>query len=114
MWGGIGDSTLINASTALPTILYHGNSDIVVPYDIGRYGSICDNYPYIFGSACVYRQTLAAGKPAVLNTALNANHGPKEFWYKITMSNTACFFKKVIQGTASSNAYTNAKAGCRN
>ncbi len=114
MWGGLTDSTLINARKALPVILYHGSNDMVVPYDIGRYGTICESYPYVYGSACAYRQTIAAGKTAVLNTAVGANHGPKEFWYKITMSNTACFFRKIINAEPiRNNTFTNAKAGCR-
>jgi len=114
MWGGLGDSTMITPANALPTIFYHGSADPVVPYDAGRYGTLCDNYPLIFGSACLYRQTIAAGKPAVLNTSVGGTHGPKEFWYKITMSNTACFFKRVMEGTAGSNSFTNTKVGCRN
>lgn len=114
MWGALPDSTLITPAIAVPTILFHGSADYVVPYDVGRYGTICDKYPLMYGSACVYRKTLAAGKPAVLNTAVGGNHGPKEFYSKIAMSNTACFFKRVMEGTATSNSFTNAKAGCRN
>ena len=106
MWGGLSDSTLINRKSAVPTIFYHGTSDIVVPYDIGRFGTVCDNYPYIFGSACLYRQTVAAGKVAVLNTSVGGKHGPKEYWYKVTMSNTACFFKKIMSNTASAHSLT--------
>ena len=113
MWGALPDSSLITPATAVPTIFFHGNADMVVPYDVGRYGSICENYPLMYGSACLYRQTIAAGKPAVLNTSIGGNHGPKEFWYKITMSNTACFFRKVMAGIAVSNTFTDAKRGCQ-
>ena len=113
MWGGLSDSTLVTPAKALPTIFYHGTADMIVPYNIGHYGTICEKYPLMFGSACMYRQTLAAGQPAVLNISEGGNHGPKEFYSKITMSNTACFFRQVMAGTAVSNTFKDAKAGCR-
>lgn len=114
LWGALADSTLITSKNALPTIFYHGTNDMVVPYDQGRFGSICENYPVMYGSACIFRRTVAAGKAAILNVAEGANHGPKQFYAKITMSNTACFFKQVIQGNAlNSKKYTDAKPGCR-
>lgn len=114
MWGALLDSAEITPATAVPTILFHGDADFVVPYDIGRFGSVCDRYPLMLGSACIYRQTLAAGKAVVLNRSIGGVHVPKEFNSKITMSNTACFFRKVMAGTAASNNYSDAKAGCRN
>ncbi|UKT64950.1 alpha/beta hydrolase [Pedobacter mucosus] len=114
MWGAIADSTLITKENAIPTIFYHGTDDIIVPFDTGRFGTYCDKYPLMFGSACVYRRTIAAGKAAILNVAKGANHGPKEFYSKVTMSNTACFFHQIMQGTTlKSNIYYSAKTGCR-
>ena len=114
MWGALSDSTLVTSKSALPTIFYHGTEDMVVPYDVGKFGSLCPEYPQMFGSACVYRRTVAAGKAAILNVAKGANHGPKEFYSKVTMSNTACFFKQIINGTASGGkTYDKAKSGCR-
>lgn len=114
LWGALPDSSLVTPQNALPSIFYHGTKDMVVPYDQGKFGSICENYPVMFGSACIFRRTVAAGKPARLHIAEGGNHGPKQFYAKITMSNTACFFKQVMQGTATgAKTFTNAKAGCR-
>lgn len=114
MWGALPDSSLVTAKNAVPTIFFHGKDDVVVPYDSGRFGSACPEYPMMYGSACIYRRTVAAGKPAILNIAKGANHGPKEFSGKVTMSNTACFFKHIMQGTASGGqVFDKAKPGCR-
>lgn len=114
MWGALPDSSVITRSNAVPAILFHGNADYVVPYDVGRFGTVCNNYPLMFGSACIYRQTMAAGKAVVLNRSIGGGHGPKEFNSKLTMSNTACFFRKVMAGEAASNYYSDVKMGCRN
>jgi acetyl esterase/lipase len=112
MWGGLPDSNLITSSNAVPAILYHGTNDYIIPYNYGRFGTICKNYPLIFGSAPIYRRTVAAGKPAILNTSIGGKHGPTVFTRRIMMSNTACFFKKVMRGEAQSSYYTVARAGC--
>jgi acetyl esterase/lipase len=113
LWGALSDSTLINKRTALPTIFYHGTADKTVPYDKGRYIPNCDRIPDLYGSACLYRQTLAAGQIAVFNTSIGGKHGPTEFTADVIASNTACFFHRVMRGTAKSAAYYNAVAGCR-
>jgi len=114
MWGALADSTLITKENAIPTILFHGTDDIVVPFDAGRFGSYCSNYPPMFGSACIYRRTIAAGKGAVLNVATGANHGPKQFYSKITMSNAVCFFKEIMKGKVTGGkVFYDAKSGCR-
>ena len=112
MWGALPDSTLITKDNALPIILYHGTADNTVPYDEGPYISGCNNLPKLYGSANIYRQTIAAGKPAVLNTAIGGKHGPVEHTRTIMMSNAACFFHKIIAGKAQSAAYTIVKPGC--
>ncbi len=113
MWGGLPDSTLITKANAVPLIAFHGTNDFVIPYNIGRYGTLCEKYPFIFGSAVVARRVVKSGKPAVLNLSIGGKHGPTEFTQKIIISNTACFFKNVMRGTAKSKIYTDAKAGCR-
>jgi poly(3-hydroxybutyrate) depolymerase len=113
MWGALPDSTLITKTNAVPTIFYHGTADKTVPYDKGYYIPNCTRAPELYGSACLYRQTLAAGQTAVFNTSIGGKHGPTEFTGKIMMSNIACFFHHVMQGTAKSAGYYNAQEGCR-
>lgn len=113
MWGALSDSTLINAKTAVPTIFYHGTADKTVPYDRGYYIPDCNRLPELYGSACLYRQTIAAKQIAVMNTSIGGKHGPVEFTNALIASNTACFFHKVMLGKAKSAAYTDAVVGCR-
>lgn len=113
LWGALSDSTLINKKTALPTIFYHGTADKLVPYDHGYYVPNCNRLHELFGSACLYRQTRAAGQIAVFNTSVGGKHGPEEFTAAVIASNTACFFHKVMNGTAMSAAYYDAMTGCR-
>ncbi|MGF7077764.1 carboxylesterase family protein [Mucilaginibacter sp. UYCu711] len=112
MWGALPDSTLINKKTALPTIFYHGTADKTVPYDRGYYMPNCTRVPELFGSACLYRQMVAAGKVAVFNTSIGGKHGPVEFTGKVIASNTACFFHKVMQGKAKGGEFDKVIMGC--
>ncbi|GAB3920713.1 alpha/beta hydrolase [Mucilaginibacter myungsuensis] len=113
LWGALTDSTLINKQTAVPTIFFHGTADKTVPYDKGYYIPDCTRVPELYGSACLYRQTIAAGQVAILNTSIGGKHGPKEHTAAVIASNTACFFHLVMKGTAKTGAYTDAKVGCR-
>lgn len=113
MWGALPDSTLITKANALPTIFYHGTADKTVPYNRGFYIPNCSRVPELFGSACLYRQTVAAGKPAIFNTSVGGKHGPTEFTAKVIASNTACFFHQVMRGKATSGSYYNAVVGWR-
>ncbi|HWZ34866.1 MAG TPA: alpha/beta hydrolase, partial [Mucilaginibacter sp.] len=113
LWGALSDSTLINKKTALPTIFYHGTADKLVPYDHGYYVPGCTRLRELFGSACLYRQTRAAGQVAVFNTSVGGKHGPTEFTAAVIASNTACFFHRIMNGTAMSAAYYDGMTGCR-
>jgi poly(3-hydroxybutyrate) depolymerase len=112
MWGALPDSGLVTKDKAIPAIFYHGTADATVPYNKGSYLPDCPNLPQLYGSACIYRQTIAAGQPAVLNTSIGGKHGPAEFTRAIMAGNIACFFHRLMQGKATSAAYTKAKAGC--
>jgi len=113
MWGALSDSTLISSKNAVPTIFYHGTGDKTVPYDRGYYIPGCTRLPELYGSACLYRQTIAAGQVGVMNTSIGGKHGPVEFTASLIASNTACFFHKVMLRKAKSVSYTDAVAGCR-
>jgi hypothetical protein len=69
--------------------------------------------PELFGSACLYRQTIAAGQTAVFNISIGGKHGPVEFTGKVIAGNTACFFHKVMQGKAKGGAYDKVVMGCQ-
>jgi predicted esterase len=98
MWGALPDSNLITASSALPTISFHGTNDKVVPYDIG-YNESCSNYFLLFGSACIHRRLVYYNKPVISNFVIGGGHAPSVYTPEFLMSNTACFFKRIIKGT---------------
>jgi acetyl esterase/lipase len=98
LWGAVPDSNLITASSALPTISFHGTNDNVVPYDIG-YNESCNNYIMLFGSACIHRRLVYYNVPVISNFVIGGGHEPDVYTPEFLMSNTACFFKRLIKGT---------------
>jgi acetyl esterase/lipase len=99
MWGALPDSTLITITNALPTISFHGTNDTVVPYDYGHNQS-CDNLSVIYGSICIHRQLLKYKKPVITNLVVGGGHGPNSYTHEFLMSNTACFFKRIMKGAS--------------
>ncbi len=112
MWGALPDSNLITATSAVPTISFHGTDDTVVPYDFG-YSESCSNYPMLYGSACINRRLVHYKKPVISNFVIGAGHGPAIYTPAFLMGNTACFFRKVIRGTPiTSTIYTTLVSSC--
>ena len=112
MWGALPDSNLITASSALPTISFHGTNDNVVPFDIG-YNESCRNYIMLFGSACIQRRLQFFGIPGISNFVIGGGHGPAVYTHEFLMSNTACFFNRLIRGTPiTSKIYTTLVSSC--
>ncbi len=106
MWGALSDSALINAGNAVPAISFHGTRDNTVPYNIGRNYN-CSNYVKLFGSECIQRRLEWFHVPAITNLVIGAGHGPAVYTDEFLMSNTACFFKKIINGSPiTSKVYT--------
>jgi acetyl esterase/lipase len=102
MWGATEDSNLVNSTRAIPTIFFHGSDDNVIPPNFGTYLN-CDNYPTLYGSACLYRRLVANGEAAVLHIMPGEGHGvPNDSKYtdQFFISNTACFFHSLMQKTA--------------
>jgi len=97
MWGALPDSNLITNKSATPTISFHGTNDGVVPYDVGHFGT-CSNYPMLFGSACIHRQLLRYNQPVISNFVIGGTHGPDVYTHSFLMSNTACFWKRIMYG----------------
>jgi len=112
MWGALPDSNLISASSALPTMSFHGTSDPVVPYDIG-YDQSCTNYIKLYGSACIHRRLLYFHQPAISNFVIGGGHGPSVYTPEFLMGNTACFFKRLVRGISIQSAiYTTLVSSC--
>lgn len=111
-WGVISDSTLINASKALPTINFHGTNDPVTPYNNGYFLS-CPNYSTAYGSLNIHRQLTRLGKPVKTHLLLNAGHGPDEYKFPFYSQESICFFNRVINGLSINSAiYYGMATGC--
>ncbi len=112
MWGALPDSNLISASTATPTISFQGTDDNVVPYNIG-YNESCTNSLKLFGSAVIQRRLEYYNTPAISNLVIGGGHGPAVYTPEFLMSNTACFFHRLITGSPiSSKIYTTLVSSC--
>jgi len=112
MWGALPDSNLISESNAVPTISFHGTSDPVVPFDIG-YNESCPNYIRLYGSACIHRRLVYYHQPVISNFVIGGGHGPTVYTPEFLMSNTACFFNRLIRGVPIQSAvYTTLVSSC--
>ena len=97
LWGGIGDSALINRSNAVPMISFHGMSDPLSPYDIGREFS-CAAYPVALGSACISRQLARYNVPYRLYLKKGAAHAPAAYHAPVTIPAAVSFFDDLRKG----------------
>ncbi len=94
-WGAIGDLEWIDPNNNIPAILFHGTSDLIVPYDYGLPFTINIALPIVYGSSKIHDQLntvniqnelyLEDGEPHEYWGALNGNWfgGPNEFYDQI-------------------------------
>jgi poly(3-hydroxybutyrate) depolymerase len=112
MWGALPDSNLITVSSATPVISFHGTDDNVIPYDIG-YNESCSNSIKLYGSACIQRRLEFYNTPAISNFVIGGGHGPAVYTPEFLMSNTACFFHRLMNRIPiSSKIYTTLVSSC--
>ncbi|MEI2756867.1 MAG: hypothetical protein V9F46_10475 [Chitinophagaceae bacterium] len=52
------------------------------------------------GSLSLHRQLVRFNKSVVTHLSVSGGHGPVEFAVPFMMSNTACFFKKIMKSNA--------------
>ncbi len=55
-WGAIGDLDWIEEEDNVPTIMFHGDADIVVPYDSGLPFTINIALPIVYGSSQIFNK----------------------------------------------------------
>lgn len=110
MWGALPDSNLINKNTAVPTIFFHGTADKTVPVDVGP--GISKVFR-LFGTLCLYRQMQKYGTPGTVHLIVGGGHGPAEFKEgTFVTDNAVCFFKNVMNKTATSGIYYGLNNSC--
>lgn len=112
-WGIVTDSTLINATNAVPTISFHGTNDRVSPVDNG-YMLFCTNYPTAYGSLNIHRQLKRLNVPVKTHILTGGGHGPDEYKYPFNTNESICFFNRVIKRQNINSAiYYGMASGCK-
>jgi len=93
-WGAISDLDYIDEYENVPTALFHGSSDIIVPYDQGYPFTLNITLPYVYGSLQISDRMTELGisnllviedsEPheyyGTLNGSFNLGGGPNEHW----------------------------------
>ena len=93
-WGAISDLDYIDEYENVPTALFHGTSDIIVPYDQGYPFTLNITLPYVYGSLQISDRMTELGisnllviedsEPheyyGTLNGSFNLGGGPNEYW----------------------------------
>ncbi len=93
-WGAISDLDYIDEDENVPTALFHGTSDIVVPYNQGYPFTLNITLPYVYGSLQISDRMNELGisnllviedsEPheyyGTLNGSFNLGGGPNEYW----------------------------------
>lgn len=83
MWGALTDIDILDKNEQIPTLLIHGDSDRIVPYDHGfPFKNIDNEYSKFFinevyGSEPIYEKMQEYGIPSKLITIENGPHEPQ-------------------------------------
>lgn len=114
MWGGIFDAALINASNAIPAIMYHGSEDPTIPVNQGTYLH-CASYQPLYGSQYIYNTLTSLGVPAVAHIYEGGGHGPSEYIDDagFIASTTYCFFESLRTKAPESGLYKQMESNCK-
>ena len=96
-WGAIADLEYIDEYENVPTALFHGTLDLIVPYDEGFPFTLNITLPYVYGSLNISDRMTELGINHSLNVEENEPHeyygslngnfdlggGPNEYWNSI-------------------------------
>ena len=110
-WGAIGDLDWINQDDNIPTIMFHGTSDLVVPHDTGLPFTINIALPLVYGSSEIHDKLnllnidneayIESGEPHEYWGTLNGNwlNGPNEFYDQIKFNAYNFLFDQLEQSS---------------
>jgi len=103
MWGGLFSDMHITPEDNIPTVMFHGEKDEIVPFNVSRFNNCYFPvaYPIVHGSKSLARKFREYGFCYELNTDPVANHGC--FNDKYICEKASCFLKSIMCGTCSSS-----------
>ena len=108
--GCLGSADFINSANAIPVIFFHGEQDIVIPYNIGTTYD-CPGMLTVEGSLPLYNRLLQLGVPSVLHADPNGGHGVYSDEFRF--NNQLCFFNSVMSKHAESGYFEGEVSSCR-
>ncbi len=108
-WGALYSKGLITKNNAVPSIFYHGEKDLVCPFNEGRVYT-CDNMLYVYGSVSLYNRLRALGKAAVVHIDPRGGHGV--YSTRFRTDNNICFFNSILRNNAKKGYYEGEKSSC--
>lgn len=108
LWGALMDTAYIQQDELVPMTLFHGSSDLIVPYDYGFPFTALFLMPEVFGSVNVAERVNNLGGNAELNVFQGVGHniwgvnvnnqlvgGPTEHWTPITDSIISFLYENI-------------------
>lgn len=102
MWGGISDTSFINATDNMPVLSFYGTDDSIVPPNGGPVYN-CPDYEIMYGSRAIADRLKNLGICYYLHAKTGAGHEAYPTDY--TMSNIACFVKQILCNACATNEY---------
>ena len=117
-WGAIGDIEWIDESDTVPSVLFHGTADPVVPFESGFPFTVNIFFPIVYGSSPIYQRMNEIGIDAELYAEENELHeywgavngnwfdGPNDYFYQI-QNDAYSFIYNYIDETIQNNGDVN-------
>jgi hypothetical protein len=99
--GAIMDLNLITAQNAIPTLMFHGDADKLVPYATAAHHFCpCNSSGWLmlFGSKSIHDHMLNLGGSAQLITFLEGNHDYSSYYIRKDTQVVVDFLNKVLKG----------------
>jgi poly(3-hydroxybutyrate) depolymerase len=107
--GCLGSADYINSSNAIPVIFFHGEKDVIIPYDTGSIYD-CTNLLAVDGSLSLYNKLIQLGASAVIHLDPNGTHSAFSDAFKF--DNQLCFFNSVTSKAPESGYFEGESSSC--